>query len=92
VLELQSVSLDDAGMYDVVVGNACGEIVSQAAELTVAPKPGDLNGDGVVDGADLLILLSAWGKCGDPENCPADLNDDGTVDGADLLLLLSNWG
>jgi glucose/arabinose dehydrogenase len=52
----------------------------------------DLNCDGVVDGADLLILLSAWGKCADPDNCPADLNDDGTVDGADLLILLAAWG
>jgi len=52
----------------------------------------DLNCDGLVDGADLLLLLSEWGKCADPDDCPADLNDDGSVDGADLLLLLSNWG
>jgi hypothetical protein len=57
-----------------------------------ADIPGDLNGDGVVDGADLLILLSAWGTCADPDDCPADLNDDGVVDGADLLILLSIWG
>jgi hypothetical protein len=56
------------------------------------PIVGDLNCDGAVDGADLLILLSAWGDCPDPGNCPADLNNDGAVDGADLLLLLSNWG
>lgn len=54
--------------------------------------PGDLNGDGVVNGADLLVLLSGWGKCQDPDDCPGDLNNDGTVDGADLLILLSNWG
>jgi streptogramin lyase len=54
--------------------------------------PGDLNGDGVVDGADLLILLSQWGDCDDPGECPGDLNNDGLVDGADLLILLSNWG
>jgi hypothetical protein len=50
---------------------------------------GDLNGDGVVDGADLGILLSNWGPC---DGCPADLNGDGVVDGADLGILLSNWG
>jgi hypothetical protein len=54
--------------------------------------PGDMNGDGVVDGADLLILLSVWGDCEDCNDCPADLNDDCIVDGADLLILLSNWG
>jgi subtilisin family serine protease len=52
----------------------------------------DLNCDGVVDGADLLILLGEWGTCPDPTDCPADLNGDGTVDGADLLILLGNWG
>jgi hypothetical protein len=25
--------------------------------------PGDLNGDGVVDGADLASLLANWGPC-----------------------------
>ncbi len=27
------------------------------------PCPGDVNGDGVADGADLSILLSSWGAC-----------------------------
>lgn len=49
---------------------------------------GDLNGDGVVDGADLTILLGAWGT-NDPV---ADLNEDGNVDGADLTLMLGAWG
>jgi len=54
--------------------------------------PGDMNGDDTVNGADLLILLSQWGVCNDPNNCPADLNDDGFINGADLLILLANWG
>jgi predicted outer membrane repeat protein len=56
------------------------------------PIEGDLNCDGIVDGADLLILLSQWGKCADPADCPADLDGNGTVDGGDLLILLANWG
>ena len=52
-----------------------------------APSDPDLNGDGVVDGADLGLLLGAWGGSG-----PADLNGDGVVDGADLGLLLGVWG
>ncbi len=49
---------------------------------------GDLNHDGKVDGADLGLLLAAWGETeGD-----ADLNNDGLIDGADLGLLLSAWG
>jgi len=50
--------------------------------------PADFNGDGVIDGADLGSLLSAWGQSG----VQADLNSDGVVDGADLGSLLSAWG
>jgi len=48
---------------------------------------GDLNLDGVVDGADLALLLGSWGT-----NGIGDLNDDGVVNGADLALLLGKWG
>ena len=49
---------------------------------------GDLDGDGDVDGADLGLLLGAWGASGPS---PADLDGDGDVDGADLGLLLGAW-
>ncbi len=47
------------------------------------PRSADLNGDGVVDGADLGALLSQWGAQGGP----ADLDGDGVVDG-----VLARWG
>ncbi len=53
---------------------------------------GDLNCDGSVGVADLLILLGAWGTCDDQENCPADLDGDNAVGVSDLLILLANWG
>ena len=57
---------------------------------TVCDCPGDLNIDGVINGADLGLMLSSWGPCG--SNCNADLNGDGVIAGADLGLLLSAWG
>ena len=49
---------------------------------------GDLNDDGVVNGADLSLLLAAWGS----DDPVADLTGDGVVGGADLTLLIGNWG
>ena len=53
---------------------------------------GDLNLDGTVGAADLLILLGYWGRCVYCDDCLADLDDDCTVGASDLLFLLSNWG
>lgn len=49
----------------------------------------DINGDGIVNGADLTILLAAWGAC--TADCPADLDSNGVVNGADLTVLLAAW-
>ena len=49
--------------------------------------PADLNGDGVVNAADIGLLLAGWGGPGS-----TDLNDDGITNAADLGLLLSLWG
>jgi len=47
----------------------------------------DINRDGTVTGADLTLLLSAWGSA----DVLADLDQDGTVTGSDLTILLSAW-
>jgi len=48
--------------------------------------PGDLNGNGAIDGADLTLLVGAWGSAG------GDLTGDGQTDGADLSAMLGAWG
>jgi hypothetical protein len=48
----------------------------------------DLNGDGAVGGADLSLLLAAWGT----DDAAADLDQNGVVGGADLTILLGAWG
>jgi hypothetical protein len=52
-------------------------------------NPADLDGNGVVNGADLGLMLAGWGACGSP--CPGDLDGNGAVNGADLGLLLAAW-
>jgi hypothetical protein len=67
--------------------DANGNLIPDECEGSAA----DLNGDGVVDAADLAALLNAWGPCSGAA-CPADLNGDGVVDAADLASLLNQWG
>ena len=69
------------------------EFGTSAIRLTpIIPRIGDLDGDGVVDVADLLILLGSWGLCADCTNCLADLDGTCSVSTTDLLILFSNWG
>ncbi|MAJ46834.1 MAG: hypothetical protein CBC35_05945 [Planctomycetes bacterium TMED75] len=49
--------------------------------------PADLDGNAVVDGMDLSIVLASWSTDGD-----GDINGDGTTDGIDLAQILGTWG
>ena len=61
---------------------------SACVSVVEAPGlPGDIDGNGTIDGADLGMLLGAWGT----NNAAADLNGDGVVDGADLGMMLGAW-
>ena len=56
-------------------------------ETAEEPLIGDLNGDGLVNGADFGILLSAFGS----QDPAADLDGSGLVGGGDIGVLLANW-
>lgn len=65
-----------------------GTITIEYEYATVA----DLNDDGQVGTADLMMLLEAWGACPvPPPTCTADITGDGHVGFADLLSLLLVW-
>lgn len=49
--------------------------------------PGDMNGDGFVNGEDFGQFLVEWGSV----DSVADFNFDGNVDGFDLGILLGHW-
>ena len=66
-----------------IAGTVIGDVVIVPEQLS-----GDINQDGIVDGADLTILLGSWGQT----TGPADINHDSIVDAMDLATVLSDWG
>jgi hypothetical protein len=67
------------------------KVASSTAAATKVPsnpcRQGDLNCNGVVDGADLGAMLANWGNPG-----ATDLDGNGVTNGADLGIMLAQWG
>lgn len=96
--------VDPVGTWSLVVSDRqtgdAGRFISACLRLVVLEDcdgdgvpdkcscTGDLDGTGVVDGADMAYLLGAWNTA----DAVADLDLDGVVGGADLSMLLGNWG
>jgi len=66
-------------------------------ELTVQigdqpPLPGDVDGNGVVDVQDLVLVIVNWGPCPELGPCTGDLDGNDFVDVSDLVEVIVNWG
>ncbi len=59
---------------------------------TVAPYPGDADGDGDVDGDDYVILAQHFGTSVAGGPSVGDFNDDGVVNGDDYVILATYFG
>lgn len=70
------------------IDNNCNGLVEGDEES--APCPADLNNDGIINAADLLVFLGAFG-CNTPP-CVADFDDNGITNAADLLFFLAAFG
>jgi hypothetical protein len=80
---------DIRGDGSTVLGVGAGAGVNGGRLWMVAvgtPRGADLNGDGIVGGADLAALLNAWSQPG-----PTDLDWSGATNGADLAQFLNSW-
>jgi hypothetical protein len=83
-------ALTAGGTYYLAAGNydshpdACS--IRNVAVEFVDPCPADLNGDNIVNGVDLGLLLSAWGTA------EQDITGDAVTNGTDLGILLASWG
>jgi hypothetical protein len=78
------------------VANALGEANEQRTLLLLPYDcPGDLTMDGIVEAADLAVLLGQWGQdCVTTYSCEciADLDGVAPVGANDLAILLGAWG
>ncbi len=65
------------------------DINPQSASIQFAPIgcPGDMNGDDVVNGADLATVIAVWG-----EDVGSLTPNSSPIGGDDLARLLANWG
>ena len=84
--------VDYGQILDGTLEDANGNGVPDCCDEGVDCDPclGDVNFDGIVNGADISVLLGFWGLNGKP--VAADINKDGQVDGADLAQMLGSWG
>ena len=86
----QIISGNDDGI-DIRASENTNTILRPRLEVTfrsaVQYRLGDLDRNGIVDGADLARLLNEWDR---PSVC-CDLDNDGTVGGNDLGILLAHW-
>ena len=58
---------------------------------TITCCPGDISGNGAVNGVDLAAIIATWGTDGQ-DDFDCDIDDDGIVGGLDLGIVLSGWG
>lgn len=90
-IDLAAVGLASASYVRIRVAADAASVPEIDAVVAVRPmRAGDVDGDGDVDGADLGVLLGAWGPA--DAGAAADLDRDGDIDGADLGRLLGDWG
>ncbi|MCP3906101.1 MAG: hypothetical protein GY715_20960 [Planctomycetes bacterium] len=69
-------------------GDLYAQRTNRDGTLGMPPVTGDATGDGIVNFADILAVIGAWGTCC---GCAADLNNDGVASFADILLVIGNW-
>ncbi len=89
----------DLHLYDTILGDNTGQSITHDTvdgQYAFAPIRGDINGDGIVDIFDMVIVATAFGsRLSDPSppwDQRADLNNDSKIDILDAVILAVNFG
>lgn len=86
-LTIDPLTLADSGQYQCVVSNACGEVISIAATLTVTECRADYDQSGTVQVSDIFDFLNDWFRARNG----ADFNRNGHVEIQDVFDFLNAW-
>lgn len=77
--------------YEIVATNAAGDAPASNEAHAATFLRGDVNGDGLVNFSDLVILAAHYGQS-KASWAWGDLNGDGSVNFDDLVILAANYG
>lgn len=91
-LSITKVQRGDAGVYQVRVGDRCGDAAAETVLRTTCVS--DFNLDFTVDDLDFHVLASAYDAvfCSAAHICVADLTSDGVVDDSDFQKFVVEYG
>ena len=81
-------TISNSGFYKYTVSHQGTNLCESSFQIT-NEFIGDLNGDGVIGSADILVIMSEYGCL---TNCTIDFNSNGSTDINDLLFLLAIFG
>ena len=79
------------GTYTINLTSTINGVVDDVVtlEVTVIAVPGDVNGDGIVNYLDIVMVIDNWG---DPVGCPAcDVDRSGNVGYSDISFIVGHW-
>ena len=79
-----------SGSWTLMGWQGGGDAFTISGDILSALLPGDVDGDGFVDGDDLDIVIANWGLTG-ATRAQGDLTGEGKVGGLDYNEVLGNW-
>jgi peptidoglycan/xylan/chitin deacetylase (PgdA/CDA1 family) len=69
-----------------------GDFTFTTTGTTTTPKPGDIDGNGVVNDDDATIMFANWGPAaGESTTIPGDVDHNGVINDDDATILFANW-
>jgi hypothetical protein len=90
IIRVADISLDNSQVITVYPPETVFEIFALTPPPVTRPD-WDLNGDGVCNIGDAVVIGLHWGQTGTPRWIPQDLNNDGVINIGDVVVIGLHW-